>query len=85
MALFKRKADTTADDDQWYYCLRHQTVEQGLQCPGKDRMGPYATREEAARALETARDRDEHWREDPRWNDAPDRRGRPEGDDPGPW
>ena len=30
-------------------------------CPGKDRLGPYATEEEAARALETVRRRNEEW------------------------
>ena len=96
MALFKRKAGGKAGE--WYYCLRHGKVEEGLECPAKDRMGPYASREEAARAIEIARDRDDRWRQDPRWNDEdpdrpdPDRPdhdrpgdGRPEGGDPGPW
>ncbi|WP_233580617.1 hypothetical protein [Streptomyces triticirhizae] len=90
MALFKRKPSGKAGE--WYYCLRHGKVEEGLECPAKDRMGPYASREEAARAIEIARDRDDSWRQDPRWNDDPDRADpnrpggrRPEGDDPGPW
>jgi hypothetical protein len=29
--------------------------------PGKDRLGPYATREEAERALETVERRNEEW------------------------
>ncbi|WP_103500969.1 MULTISPECIES: hypothetical protein [Streptomyces] len=77
MALFRRKP--TGKAGEWYYCLKHQTVEEGMDCPGKDRMGPYASREEAARAMEIAHNRDEAWRTDPRWRDE-DR----EGDDDRP-
>jgi len=37
------------------------TVEPDDGCPAKDRLGPYATREEAANALETVRRRNEEW------------------------
>ena len=30
-------------------------------CPGKDRLGPYATKEEAENALELVRERNEEW------------------------
>jgi len=47
---------------RWYFCTRHQTVEpEDGDCPGKDRLGPYATREEAEHALETVRRRNEEW------------------------
>jgi hypothetical protein len=51
------------DSEQgWWYCLKHHTVEPyDSDCPGKDRLGPYATREEAARALETVERRNEEW------------------------
>lgn len=40
---------------------------------GEILLGPYATREEAARALETAREKTEHWdEEDRRWEEGPD-------------
>ncbi|MFD7239638.1 hypothetical protein ACFWAT_30585 [Streptomyces syringium] len=68
MALFKRR--TAGKPGEWYYCLEHGTVEEGPQCRAADRFGPYETREEAARAMETAREREEEWREDPRWNDG---------------
>ncbi|GAA0461792.1 hypothetical protein ACFQ2B_23075 [Streptomyces stramineus] len=68
MALFKRR--TAGKAGEWYYCLKHGTVEEGPECRAADRFGPYATREEAAHAMETARDREEEWREDPRWNDT---------------
>ncbi|AXK37644.1 hypothetical protein DVA86_25790 [Streptomyces armeniacus] len=68
MALFKRK--TVGKPGEWFYCLEHQTVEEGPECPGKDRFGPYASREEAAHAMETARERNLKWENDPRWHDA---------------
>ncbi|HLH47378.1 MAG TPA: hypothetical protein VKV25_09475 [Acidimicrobiales bacterium] len=36
----------------WYYCFKHGKVERRDDCDRMDRMGPYATREDA-----------EHWRE----------------------
>lgn len=67
MALFKRR--TAGKPGEWYYCLKHGTVEEGPECRAADRMGPYGSREEAAHAMERAREREESWREDPRWND----------------
>jgi len=47
---------------RWYFCTRHGTVETEVGgCPGKDRLGPYATREEAEHALETVQRRNEEW------------------------
>jgi hypothetical protein len=37
------------------------TVEPEAGCPGKDRLGPYSSREEAEQALEIARRRNEEW------------------------
>ncbi|WP_320772729.1 hypothetical protein [Streptomyces sp. CRN 30] len=68
MALFKKR--TVGKPGEWYYCLQHQKVEEGPECPAKDRLGPYASREAAARAIETARDRTEDWENDPRWRDG---------------
>jgi hypothetical protein len=46
----------------WWYCLKHHTVEPyNSDCPGKDRLGPYSTREEAAHALETVQKRNQEW------------------------
>lgn len=69
MALFSRKA--TGKPGEWYYCLKHRKVEEGPECPAKDRLGPYESREEAADAMEIARERNVKWRNDPRWRDAP--------------
>ncbi|MCX2967800.1 hypothetical protein WDH52_20855 [Streptomyces sp. TRM70308] len=76
MALFQRR--TPGKPGEWYYCLKHGTVEEGPQCRALDRFGPYASREEAAHAMETARERNQEWREeDARW------RGE-DGDEDGP-
>jgi hypothetical protein len=37
---------------EWYYCFKHEKVEQRDECHQMDRMGPYPTRQDA-----------EHWRE----------------------
>ena len=66
MALFKRK--TAGKPGEWYYCLHHKKVEEGPECPGRDRLGPYATQAEAARAIETVHERNDEWDSDPRWN-----------------
>ncbi|MDT0344594.1 hypothetical protein [Streptomyces litchfieldiae] len=66
-ALFRRKA--TGRPGEWYYCLKHRVVEEGPECPAKDRLGPYATRTEAEHAIDTAHERNAEWRTDPRWND----------------
>jgi hypothetical protein len=52
----------TNNSEQWWYCLKHNTVEDSnTPCPGKDRLGPYPTREEAARALEKVKERNKEW------------------------
>jgi hypothetical protein len=48
--------------ERWYFCTRHMTVEpEDTPCPGKDLLGPYPTREEAAHALDKVRERNEEW------------------------
>jgi hypothetical protein len=49
-------------DKNWWFCLKHMTVESddGV-CPGKDRLGPYPSREAAANALETVKERNKQW------------------------
>jgi hypothetical protein len=50
-----------SDEQRWWFCLRHKTVESEPSCPGRERLGPYKTREEAEHALENARRRNEEW------------------------
>ncbi len=57
---------------QYYYCVKHHRVEGEDGCRAIDRLGPYDTREEAERALETAEARNEDWDNDPVWNDPED-------------
>jgi hypothetical protein len=50
------------NEKRWWYSLKTHTVEDDDgPTPGKDRLGPYATREEAERALETVQRRNEEW------------------------
>ena len=52
----------------YYYNVSTGQVEKGLVSSWSDRMGPYATQEDAAAALEKARDRSEAWDEaDRKW------------------
>lgn len=57
---------------EFYYCLEHKTVEPFEGCRSADRLGPYATKEEAAAALDKVADRNEEWDNDPKWNDTDD-------------
>lgn len=43
----------------WYYCLVHQKVEPEDGCPNVERLGPYGTEAEAARAIEIAKARND--------------------------
>lgn len=55
-------AETPESSEQWWYCLRHQRVEPAAGCANRHRLGPFATKEEAAHALEQAAERNEEWR-----------------------
>lgn len=54
---------------EYWFCLRHHTVEGTEGCRNQDRLGPYRTAEEASRALERVQERNDAWENDPRWND----------------
>jgi hypothetical protein len=52
----------TSNSEQWWYCLKHHRVEGAdTACAGKDLLGPYPTREEAAHALERVQERNKEW------------------------
>jgi hypothetical protein len=54
--------------EQWYWCMRHGTAEQGVGCRGSERLGPYPSAEAAAHWRETVERRNETWdEEDRRW------------------
>ena len=48
-------------EQRWWFCLKHMTVEPDNGCPGKDRLGPYPSKDAAAHALETAKRRNQEW------------------------
>jgi hypothetical protein len=56
-------------DPPWYYCLDHRRVEAEEGCRAEVRLGPYPTREEAARALKKVEQRNVEWDNDPAWSD----------------
>jgi hypothetical protein len=49
---------------EWWYNHKTGEVEEGPQSLGSERDGPYATREDAARAPEIARERSRKWAEE---------------------
>ena len=56
-------------DTEYYFCLKHHTVEGADGCRSANRLGPYATPEEASRALDKVEERNEEWDNDPDWNE----------------
>jgi hypothetical protein len=61
-----------AEATQYYYNVKTGQVEElTRKGRGEDLLGPYPTREAAAAALETARQRTEDWdEEDRRWREG---------------
>jgi len=66
-------------DEEFWYCLKHHQVETRQGCRNADRLGPYATADEAAHALDRVAERNDDWENDPDWND-PDSQNAPKGD-----
>lgn len=66
-------------DSEYWFCLTHHAVEGREGCRNAERLGPYATAEEASRALEKVQERNEAWENDPDWND--DAEGEDDSDD----
>jgi hypothetical protein len=52
------------ESPQWFYCVRHHTVEDAVGCRAKDRLGPYPSREEAEHALTKVKERNQQWERD---------------------
>jgi hypothetical protein len=48
----------------WYYCFKHQKVEQRGECNLMDRMGPYPTREDAENWRDRVAARNRSWGDD---------------------
>ncbi|MEP7764220.1 SPOR domain-containing protein [Sanguibacter sp. 25GB23B1] len=56
---------------EFYFNTKTRQVEEGKPSSWTNRMGPYPTREAAARALEKAERRTEAWDEEDRQDRAP--------------
>lgn len=61
-----------SENEEYWFCLTHHAVETRDGCRNQDRLGPYATEAEAARALDKVEERNEAWDNDPAWNDPSD-------------
>lgn len=57
--------------EQYWFCLKHHTVEGEEGCRNQDRLGPYPDAGTASRALEHVQERNDEWDNDPAWNDDP--------------
>ncbi len=56
---------------RWWWCVKHQRVEPDLGCASTDRLGPFATPEDAARVLQTVRERNARYdAEDDAWENG---------------
>ncbi len=49
---------------EWWFNTKTQVVEEGPQSLASDRVGPFATREEASRANEIIAERARRWAEE---------------------
>jgi hypothetical protein len=58
-----------ADGDWWYDLKTSSAVQDDKAGKVTDRLGPYATREEAEHAMEKVAERNESFDNDPRWKD----------------
>ena len=54
------------EPQEWYYNTVTGEVELGPQSPMQNRLGPYATREDAEKALEIAKTRNKTWEDQDR-------------------
>lgn len=55
---------------EFYYNTKTSEIEEGMQSPAIELMGPYPTREAAQHALESAAEHNEQWVEETEeWNE----------------
>ncbi len=57
-------------ENEYWFCLVHHVVEPTEGCKNSDRLGPYPSEAEAARALTKVQERNEAWDNDPNWTEA---------------
>lgn len=68
-------SSTSGTVREFWFCLTHHEVEGEQGCRNQDRLGPYPTAEDAARALDKVAERNDDWDNDPAWNDDAPRGG----------
>lgn len=56
--------DKSADESKFWFNLKTGKVERGLLAPAPDRVGPFETESDAAKALELLKKRSQQWDED---------------------
>ena len=56
-----------SEEQEYWFCLVHHTVESREGCRNQDRLGPYASQAEASRALDKGEERNADWDNDPSW------------------
>ena len=56
-----------SEEQEYWFCLKHHTVEPREGCRNQDRLGPYASESEASSALDKVEERNEEWDHDPKW------------------
>lgn len=62
---------SSGEPEEFWFCLTHHRVEGRDGCRSADRLGPYATEAEAARALERVQERNEAWKaQDDEWDET---------------
>jgi hypothetical protein len=54
-----RNEEAGMPEGPWFFCLKHNTVEPKDGCAERHRLGPYETREQAGRAVESVAEREE--------------------------
>ena len=60
-------------DDDWWFCLKHHTVESDAdRCKAADRLGPYTSREDAEHALDKVAERNAEADREDDWGDRND-------------
>jgi hypothetical protein len=57
-----------SEEQEYWFCLKHKTVEPREGCRNQDRLGPYSSESEAAGALEKVEERNDDWDHDPKWS-----------------
>ena len=67
----ERNEEAVLAGGPWFFCLKHHTVEDRDGCAERHRLGPYETREEAERAVQSVAEREQKLTaEDRAWNDG---------------